>query len=111
MDAKHESKMTFEKFCRDYIPAHPELGLGTDNLSPTEFAKVAVEVGNKLGFSFTDTEIWALLGEHRQARRTVANLGGTVKASVNGTAMCYSGVVRTDDPIDADWLVIKGVSE
>jgi hypothetical protein len=106
-----KSKMTFEKFCRDYIPAHPELKLERDNLSPTAFAKVAAEEGQKLGFTFSESEIWAVLGEHRQARRTVADLGGSVKASANGTAMCWSGDIRTEDPIEADWLVIKGVNE
>jgi hypothetical protein len=104
-------KMTFEKFCRNYIPEHPELNLGTDDLSPTEFAKVAIDEGRKLGFSFSDAEIQAVLGEHRKVRQMVADLGGVVKASANGTAMCNAGVARTDDPIDADWLVIKGVSE
>lgn len=103
-----QGKMTFEKFCRDYIPAHPELKLGTDTLSPTEFAKVAAEEGHKLGFTFSEAEIWSVLGEHRQARRAVADLGGSVKASANGTAMCWSGAIRTEDPIEADWLVIKG---
>jgi hypothetical protein len=102
-----DKKMTFEKFCRNYIPAHPELGLDTDDLSPSEFAKVALEEGRKLGFSFTESEIQDVLGEHRQLRRQVADLGGAVKASANGTAMCWQGAIQTDEPIDADWLVIK----
>jgi hypothetical protein len=108
---KRKSKMTFERFCRDYIPDHPELKLGTDDLSPTEFAQIALEQGRKLGFAFTESEIQAVLGEHRAARRTIADLGAVAKASANGTAMCYNGAWRTDDPIDADWLVIKGVKE
>jgi hypothetical protein len=104
-----EKKMTFEKFCRDYIPAHPELKLGTDDMSPSEFAKVAKEQGDKLGFSFSDVEIQMVLGEHRAVRRQIANMGGTVKASVNGTAMCFSifQPARTDEPLDADWLIIR----
>jgi len=104
------TKMTFEKFCRDYIPAHPELKLGTDEMSPSDFAKVAKEHGAQLGFSFSDAEIQAVLGEHRAVRRQIADLGAEVKASANGTAMCWSGALRTDEPVDADWLVIKGVS-
>ena len=101
-------KMTFERFCRDYIPDHPELGLETDNMSPSTFAKVALEEGRKLGFSFTETEIQSVLGEQRRLRREIANFGGEIKASANGTAMCWQhGAIRTDDPIDADWLVIK----
>ncbi len=106
-----QKKMTFEKFCRDYIPTHPELKLGTDDMSPTEFAKVALDEGRKLGFSFTEAEIQSVLGEHRQVRRKIADLGAVAKASANGTAMCYQGAMRTDDPVDADWLVIKGVTE
>ena len=99
-------KMTFEKFLRDYIPKHPELGLETDELSPSEFAKVAMEHGNKLGFSFSEGEIWSVLGEHLQTRQKIADLGATVKASANGTAMCWNGGMRTDEVVDADWLVI-----
>jgi hypothetical protein len=101
-------KMTFEKFCRDYIPDHPELGLATDDMSPSEFAKVALEHGRKLGFAFTEAEIESVLGEHRRLRREVAAIGGEIKASANGTAMCNIGWFRTDEAIDADWLVIKG---
>ena len=104
-------KMTFEKFCRDYIPDHPELKLGTDDMSPTEFAKVAKEEGNKLGFTFTDAEIQSVLGEHRAVRLQIGNLGAEVKASANGTAMCWSGAIRSDEAVDADWLVIKGSIE
>ncbi len=64
--------MTFEKFCRNYIPDHPELKLGTDDLSSTEFAKVALDEGRKLGFSLTEAEIQAVLGEHPQVRRKIA---------------------------------------
>lgn len=104
-----DEHMTFEKFCRNYIPAHPELGLGEDNMSPTEFANVALEHGQRLGFNFTEAEIWTVLGEHRDVRRRIASLGGAVKASANGTAMCnQSGsITRTDDPVDADWLEIR----
>jgi hypothetical protein len=109
--AHRGQKMTFEKFCRDYIPEHPELGLGTDELSPSEFAQVAREEGRKLGFAFTEAEIQDVLGQHRQVRRQIADLGSAVKASANGTAMCYQGAMRTDDPVEADWLVIKGVRE
>jgi hypothetical protein len=101
-------KMTFEKFCRDYIPEHPELKLGTDDMSPTEFAQVALEEGRKLGFNFTEAEIQAVLGEHRRVRRQLVDLGAVAKASANGTAMCYNGALRTDEPVEADWLVIKG---
>jgi hypothetical protein len=104
-------RMTFEKFCRDYIPEHPELKLGTDELSTSEFAQVALEEGRKLGFSFSEAEIQTVLGEHRQVRRQIADLGATAKASANGTAMCYQGAMRTDDPVEADWLVIKGAQE
>jgi hypothetical protein len=104
-------KMTFEKFCRDYIPAHPELGLETDDMSPSEFAKVAKEEGDKLGFSFTESEIQAVLGEHRAVRRQIANLGAVAKASANGTAMCWHDALRTDEPVDADWLEIKAASK
>jgi hypothetical protein len=104
------SKMTFERFCRDYIPAHPELKLGSDEMSPSEFAKVAKEHGERLGFTFSDSEIQAVLGEHRAIRRQVGQLGGEVKASANGTAMCWQGALRTDEPVDVDWLVIKGVT-
>ncbi|MGW4029833.1 hypothetical protein ACWEFL_11000 [Streptomyces sp. NPDC004838] len=100
-------KMTFEKFCRDYIPKHPELGLGTDELSTSEFTKVAIEEGRKLGFSFSEAEVQAVLGEHREVRLQVANLGGEIKASANGTAMCWQGHITTDEPIAADWLVIR----
>ncbi|GAA2767629.1 hypothetical protein GCM10010103_66710 [Streptomyces paradoxus] len=107
MPRPNSEKMTFEKFCRDYIPEHPELGLGTDELSPSEFAKVALEEGRKLGFAFTESEIQAVLGEHRRVRKEIANLGASVKASANGTAMCWHGGITTEEPIDADWLVIK----
>jgi hypothetical protein len=50
-----------------------------------------------------------VLGVHAATRRTVTDLGGSVKASVNGTAMCYNGGIVTSDPADNDWLVIKGV--
>jgi len=99
--------MTFERFCRDYIPAHPELKLGTDEMSPAEFSKIALDEGKKLGFNFTEREIETVIGEHRAVRRQIADLGAAVKASANGTAMCYNGALRTDDPIDANWLVIK----
>jgi hypothetical protein len=106
---ERRKNMTFERFCRDYIPEHPELNLGEDTMSPTEFANVALEQGRKLGFNFTEAEIWSVLGEHRDVRRRIANLGGAVKASANGTAMCnQSGsIARTDDPVDADWLEIR----
>lgn len=109
MSTDHSAeKMTFERFCRDYIPEHPELGLETDDMSPSAFAKVALEEGRKLGFAFTEGEIQSVLGEHRRLRREIANVGAEVKASANGTAMCWQhGAIRTDDPIDADWLVIK----
>jgi hypothetical protein len=100
-------KMTFEKFCRDYIPTHPELNLATDNMSPSEFAKVAKDEGDKLGFNFTESEIQAVLGEHRAVRRQLANLGSVAKASANGTAMCWHDAMRTDEPVEADWLEIK----
>lgn len=108
-ERERQPRMTFEKFCRDYIPDHPELNLGEDNMSPTEFANVALEEGRRLGFNFTEAEIWSVLGEHREVRRRVAMLGGAVKASANGTAMCnQSGsIARTDDPVDADWLEIR----
>jgi len=109
--AKAREKMTFERFCRNYIPEHPELKLGTDDLSPSEFAKVAQDTGRKLGFSFSDAEIEAVLGEHRAVRRQFRDLGAVAKASANGTAMCYHGAMRTDDPVDADWLVIKASVE
>jgi hypothetical protein len=105
--AKKSAKMTFDKFCRNYIPEHPELNLGTDDLSPSEFAKIALEQGRKLGFSFSEAEIQAVLGEHRAVRRQIRDLGAVAKASANGTAMCYQGAMRTDDPIDENWLVIK----
>lgn len=106
---KTTKNMTFERFCRNYIPEHPELELGEDNMSPSEFATVAQEEGRKLGFTFTEAEIWSVLGEHRDVRRRIAMLGGAVKASANGTAMCnQSGsIARTDDPVDADWLEIR----
>ncbi len=100
-------KMTFERFCRNYIPEHPELNLAEDDMSPSEFAKVAQAQGQKLGFHFSDAEIWALLGEHRDVRRKIADLGAAAKASANGTAMCWQGSIRTDEPIDADWLSIS----
>jgi hypothetical protein len=109
--AEKRERMTFESFCWEYIPQHPELNLQEDDLSPTEFAKVALDEGRKLGFHFTEAEIQDVLGEHRQARRRVFDLGGAVKASANGTAMCYNGGMRTDDLVDADWLVIKGIRE
>jgi hypothetical protein len=107
-NAPSRVKMTFEKFCRDYIPEHPELKLGTDEMSPSEFAQVALEEGRRLGFTFSEAEIQAVLGEHRRVRRQLADLGAVAKASANGTAMCYNGAMRTDEPVDADWLVIKG---
>ena len=68
-----EYKMTFKKFCHNYIPHHPELKLGADDLTPTEeFAKVALNEGRKLGFSFTEGEIQAVLREHPQVRRKIA---------------------------------------
>ena len=106
-DDRAHSKMTFEKFCRDYIPEHPELNLAEDNMSPTEFAKVAQEEGKKLGFHFSDAEIWSLLGQHREVRRQIADLGAAAKASANGTAMCWNGARRTDEAVDADWLTIS----
>jgi hypothetical protein len=111
MEKRKSKKMTFEKFCRNYIPEHPELNLGTDDMSPSEFAKVAKEEGAKVGFTFSDAEIQEVLGEHRDVRRQVANLGASIKASANGTAMCWQGAVRTDEPVDADWLTIKGISQ
>lgn len=100
-------KMTFERFCRDYIPAHPELNLGEDDMSATAFARVAKKHGKELGFQFSDAEIQSVLGEHRRVRKQITDLGAAAKASANGTAMCYNGAIRTDDPIDADWLVIS----
>lgn len=112
VEEKSAKKMTFERFCRDYIPEHPELDLGDDDLSPTEFASVALEEGRKLGFKFSEAEIQSVLGEHREVRRRVADFGGAVKASANGTAMCWQhDAARTDDPVDADWLVIKAIRE
>jgi hypothetical protein len=102
------SKKAFQEFCTEYIPTHPELGLKTDKLSPEDFAKVAVEKGPKAGFKFTKAEVDAVLGVHRSARRTVFDLGGEVKASANGTAMCWQRGAIGSDPADADWLVIKG---
>jgi hypothetical protein len=106
MEVIMASKLTFEKFCREYIPTHPELKLETDEMTPSEFAKVAKEHGQQLGFTFSDAEIQAVLGEHRAVRRQVAELGGEVKGSANGTAMCWHRALRTDEPLDADWLVI-----
>jgi hypothetical protein len=103
------SKKAFNEFCAKYIPQHPELRLRTDKLNLKQFAKVAMDVGPKAGFKFTKAEVDAVLGAHRAARRQVTDLGGSVKASVNGTAMCYNGGLVTDDPADVDWLVIKGV--
>jgi len=103
------SKKAFNDFCGKYIPQHPELRLKTDKLKPEQFAKVAMEVGPKAGFKFTKAEVDAVLGTHRAVRRQVTDLGGSVKASVNGTAMCYNGGLVTTDPADVDWLVIKGV--
>jgi hypothetical protein len=103
------SKKAFNDFCANYIPKHPELRLKTDQLNPAQFAKVALDVGPTAGFKFTKAEVDAVLGAHRAARRQVTDLGGSVKASVNGTAMCYNGGLVTTDPADADWLVIKGV--
>jgi hypothetical protein len=102
------SKKAFNEFCAEYIPKHAELRLKTDKLNVKEFTKVALDEGRKAGFSFTKADIDAVLGQHRQVRREVTDLGGSVKASVNGTAMCYNGGLVTDDPADADWLVIKG---
>jgi hypothetical protein len=102
------SKKEFNKFCNEYIPKHPELRLRTDKLDPKEFTKVALAEGRKAGFSFTKADIDAVLGQHRTIRKQVTDLGGAVKASVNGTAMCYNGGIVTDDPADADWLVITG---
>src|SRR5262245_23821908 len=96
-----DRRMTFERFCRDYIPTHPELKLGEDDMSPTEFAKVAKEQGQRLGFHFSEAEIQAVLGEHRKVRKEIADLGAAAKASANGTAMCYNGAIRTEEPIDA----------
>ncbi len=102
------TKKAFNDFCATYIPTHPELRLKTDKLSPEKFAAVALQVGPKAGFKFTKADVAAVLGDHKAARRKVTDLGGSVKASVNGTAMCYNGGVVTSDPADADWLVIKG---
>ena len=102
------AKKDFNKFCSEYIPKHPELRLKTDKLNTKEFAKIALAVGPKAGFKFTKADIDAVLGAHRKVRTEVADFGGSVKASVNGTAMCYNGGWVTEDPADADWLVIKG---
>jgi hypothetical protein len=102
------SKKAFKEFCTKYIPTHPELGLKTDKMNPEEFAKVAVEKGPKAGFKFTTAEVDAVLGLHRETRRNVFDLGGSVKASVNGTAMCWQRGTIGTDPVEVDWLVIKG---
>lgn len=102
------SKKAFKEFCLEYIPHHPELGLKTDKMKPEQFAKVAVEKGPKAGFKFTKAEVDSVLGLHSSARRTVFDLGGEVKASANGTAMCWAKGAIGTDPADADWMVIKG---
>jgi hypothetical protein len=131
------SKGNFQKFCHDYIPKHPELGLVTDDLTPEAFTKVAVAEGQKAGFSFTAAEVEEVMGEHRKlatrkpkAEGTVVealtvdagiaerlavdpklvgkkvDLSAAMKASVNGTAMCYYHDTSSEDA-DADWIVIK----
>jgi hypothetical protein len=114
------SKDNFNKFCTEYIPQHPELGLGTDNMTPDAFAKVALVEGPKAGFSFTKSEIDEVFGAMRQAQLSDNQLdavsGGAMatgllssahKASVNGTAMCYSSGA-TSEEADTDWMFIKG---
>ncbi len=117
------SKDNFTKFCTEYIPKHPELGLGKDSLTPDGFAKVALVEGPKAGFSFTRAEVDEVFGAMRQAQLSDKQLdavsGGAAQGgalpmahepSVNGTAMCYSRSA-TSEIADSDWMHIKGDGE
>src|SRR5580692_10704415 len=100
------SKDNFNKFCFEYIPKHPELGLGTDKLSPDGFAKIALVEGPKAGFSFTKAEVDEVLGAAQKKGQLSdkqlegvsggAALGTGVSAdhavSASGTAMCYAAL-------------------
>jgi len=47
--------------------------------------------------------IGSVLGEHIQARKKMANLGATMKASAHS---CCNGGMRADEAVDSDWLII-----